>query len=80
LNDHGYLEESLEEIHARLPEELEIELDELTIALKLAAKFRPGRASARATLLNAWRCRSGALPKVAFVTRRHGIHHCRRII
>src|SRR3569623_73072 len=29
LDDNGYLEESLDEIHARLPAELEIEFDEL---------------------------------------------------
>ena len=69
IDDHGYLEESLEEIHARLPEELEIELDELTIALKLLQSFEPAGVGARgASECLALQVRR--LPKVAFVTRR----------
>ncbi|AKZ61538.1 RNA polymerase subunit sigma-54 [Herbaspirillum hiltneri N3] len=69
IDDHGYLEESLEEIHARLPEELEIELDELTIALKLLQSFDPAGIGARsASECLALQIRR--LPKVAFVTRR----------
>jgi RNA polymerase sigma-54 factor len=69
IDDHGYLEESLEEIHARLPEELEIELDELTIALKLLQSFDPAGVGARgASECLALQVRR--LPKVAFVTRR----------
>jgi RNA polymerase sigma-54 factor len=69
LNDNGYLEESLEEIHARLPEELEIDLDELSIALKLVQSFDPSGVGAR----NAPECLSiqiRRMPKVAMVTRR----------
>ncbi len=69
LDEHGYLEESLEEIHARLPEELEIELDELSIALKLLQSFDPAGIGAR----SASECLAlqiKRLPKIAFVTRR----------
>jgi RNA polymerase sigma-54 factor len=69
LNDNGYLEESLEEIHTRLPAELEIELDELSIALKLLQSLDPAGVGAR----NASECLALQIrrfPKVAFVTRR----------
>jgi RNA polymerase sigma-54 factor len=69
LDDNGYLEEGIEEIHARLPEELEIEIEELAIALKLVQSFDPPGVGAR----NAAECLSlqiRRMPKVAFVTRR----------
>lgn len=69
LDDNGYLEEPLEEIHARLPEELEIEPEELGIALKLVQSFEPAGVGAR----NAAECLAlqiRRLPKVALVTRR----------
>jgi RNA polymerase sigma-54 factor len=69
LNDNGYLDEPLEEIHARLPEELGIELDELSIALKLLQTFDPAGVGAG----NAAECLAlqiRRLPKVPFVTRR----------
>lgn len=69
LNDNGYLEEALEEIHARLPEELEIELEELQIALNLLQSFDPPGVGAR----NASECLAlqiKRMPKVAMVTRR----------
>jgi len=69
LDEQGYLDESLEEIHARLPAELEIELDELNIALKLLQSFDPAGAGAR----NASECLAlqiKALDKIPFVTRR----------
>ena len=47
LDDNGYLEEPLEEIHARLPEELEIEIEELRMALKLLQSFDPVGVGAR---------------------------------
>jgi RNA polymerase sigma-54 factor len=69
LDEQGYLEEPLEEILARLPEELEIELDELSIALKLLQSFDPAGIGARsASECLALQIRR--LPKVAFVTRR----------
>jgi RNA polymerase sigma-54 factor len=69
LNENGYLEEELEEIHARLPEELEIELEELQIALNLLQSFDPPGVGAR----NASECLAlqiRRMPKVAMVTRR----------
>jgi RNA polymerase sigma-54 factor len=72
LNDNGYLEEPLEEIHARLPEELEIELEELAVALKLVQSFEPAGVGAR----NASECLAIQIrrfPKVPLVTRRRAL-------
>jgi RNA polymerase sigma-54 factor len=69
LNDNGYLEESLEEIHQRLPPELEIEMEELSIALKLLQSFDPAGIGAR----HASECLALQIrrfPKVPMVTRR----------
>lgn len=69
LNDNGYLEEPLEEIHARLPEELEIDISELSIALKLLQSFDPAGVGAR----DASECLALQIrrfPKVPMVTRR----------
>lgn len=69
LNDNGYLEETLEEIHARLPEELEIEQEELSIALNMLQSFDPPGVGAR----NAAECLSLQIrrfAKVPMVTRR----------
>ncbi|WP_420474803.1 RNA polymerase factor sigma-54 [Noviherbaspirillum sp. ST9] len=72
LNDNGYLEEPLEEIHARLPEELGIELEELAVALKLVQSFEPAGVGAR----NASECLAIQIrrfPKIALVTRRRAL-------
>jgi RNA polymerase sigma-54 factor len=72
LNDNGYLEEPLEEIHARLPEELGIELEELAVALKLVQSFEPAGVGAR----NASECLAIQIrrfPKVPLVTRRRAL-------
>ena len=69
LNDNGYLEETLEDIHARLPEELGVGLDDLTIALKMLQSFDPPGVAAR----NAAECLAlqiRRMPEVAMVTRR----------
>ena len=69
LDENGYLEEPLEEIHARLPEELEVEVEELSMALKLVQSFDPAGVGAR----NASECLAlqiRRLPKVPMVTRR----------
>ena len=47
LDDNGYLEESLDDIHARMPEELEIDIDELKTALSLVQSFDPVGVGAR---------------------------------
>jgi RNA polymerase sigma-54 factor len=72
LNDNGYLEEPLEEIHARLPEELAIDIDELAVALKMLQSFDPAGVGAR----NASECLSIQIrrfPKVPMVTRRRAL-------
>lgn len=72
LDDNGYLDESLEEIHARLPAELEIELNELSFALKLLQSFEPAGVGAR----SAAECLSLQIrrfPNVPFVTRRRAL-------
>jgi RNA polymerase sigma-54 factor len=69
LDDNGYLEEPLEDIHGRLPEELDIDIDEMQIALKLLQSFDPAGVGAR----NASECLSlqiRRMEKVPFVTRR----------
>jgi len=69
LDDNGYLEEPLDEIHARLPEELEIELDELRCALALVQSMDPvgvgARSAAECLALQIRR-----MPGVPMVTRR----------
>lgn len=69
LDSNGYLEESLEEIHARLPAELEVEPEELSVALKLVQSFEPAGVGAR----DAAECLAlqiRRLPKIPMVTRR----------
>jgi RNA polymerase sigma-54 factor len=72
LNDNGYLEESLEDIHARLPAELDIDIDELVVALKLLQSFEPAGVGAR----DAPECLSLQIrrfQKVPLVTRRRAL-------
>lgn len=69
LDDSGYLEEPLEDILARLPGELEIDLDELSIALKLLQSLDPAGVGARSPS-ECLALQIRRLPKVAFVTRR----------
>lgn len=69
LDDNGYLEEALEEIRTRLPEELEVEPEELAIALKLVQSFDPPGIGAR----DAAECLSlqiRRMAKIPLVTRR----------
>jgi RNA polymerase sigma-54 factor len=69
LDDNGYLEESLESIHERLPQELDIEMDEMSVALKLLQSFDPPGVGAR----NASECLALQIrrfDKVPMVTRR----------
>jgi RNA polymerase sigma-54 factor len=69
LDDNGYLDEQLDEIHARLPEELEIEIDELRCALALVQSLDPvgvgARSAAECLALQIRR-----MPGVPMVTRR----------
>ncbi|UGQ46805.1 RNA polymerase factor sigma-54 [Massilia endophytica] len=69
LDDNGYLEESLEEIHARIPEEADVELEELQTALTLLQSFDPVGVGAR----NASECLAiqiRRMPHIPLVTRR----------
>ncbi|MBD8529720.1 MULTISPECIES: RNA polymerase factor sigma-54 [unclassified Massilia] len=69
IDDNGYLEEQLDEIHARLPEELEVEIDELRCALALVQSLDPVGVGARsAAECLALQIRS--MPGVPLVTRR----------
>jgi RNA polymerase sigma-54 factor len=69
LDDNGYLEEPLDDIHARLPEELGIEMDELRCALALVQSLDPvgvgARSAAECLALQLRR-----MPAVPLVTRR----------
>lgn len=73
LNDQGYLEESLEEIHAYLPEELDIDIEELATSLKLLQHFDPVGVGAR-TPSECLALQLQQLPKVPFVIRRLALH------
>ncbi|WP_420105251.1 RNA polymerase factor sigma-54 [Herbaspirillum huttiense] len=69
LDESGYLEEPLEDIHARLPEELGIDMEELSISLKLLQSLDPAGVGAR----SAGECLAlqiRRLPKIPFVTRK----------
>ncbi|XLZ68148.1 RNA polymerase factor sigma-54 [Massilia sp. SR12] len=69
LDQNGYLEEPLEEMHERLPPELEIELDDLRCTLVLLQSFDPPGVGAR----NASECLAlqiKRMPGVPLVTRR----------
>lgn len=69
LDDNGYLEEPLEEIHARLPAELDIEIEELRTALALVQSLEPSGVGARgASQCLALQIRR--MPNVPLVTRR----------
>jgi RNA polymerase sigma-54 factor len=72
LDENGYLEEPLEEIHARLPEEADVELEELQTALTLLQSFDPIGVGAR----SASECLAlqiKRMPGVPMVTRRMAI-------
>ena len=69
LDDNGYLDESLELIHAGLPAELGVELDDLIFALNLLQSLEPAGVGAR----NASECLAlqiKRLPHIPLVTRR----------
>lgn len=69
LDDNGYLEEPLDDIHARLPEELDVDLDELRCALAMVQSMDPvgvgARSAAECLALQIRR-----MPGVPMVTRR----------
>jgi RNA polymerase sigma-54 factor len=69
LDDNGYLEESLDDIHARLPAELEIEFEELRTALSLVQSMDPPGVGARSAA-ECLALQIRRMPGVAMVTRR----------
>lgn len=69
LDDNGYLDESLEQILAGLPEELDVNMDDLQFALNLLQSLEPAGVGAR----NASECLAlqiKRLPHIPLVTRR----------
>lgn len=69
LDDNGYLEEALEDILARLPEEVGVDLEELSIALKLLQSLDPAGVGAR-TPSECLALQVRRLPRIPFVTRK----------
>jgi RNA polymerase sigma-54 factor len=69
LDDNGYLEESLDDIHARLPAELEIDFDELRTALSLVQSMDPAGVGARSAA-ECLALQIRRMPGVPMVTRR----------
>jgi RNA polymerase sigma-54 factor len=69
LDDNGYLEEPLDDIHARLPEELEIEFDELRTALAMVQSMDPPGVGARSAA-ECLALQIRRMPGVPMVTRR----------
>lgn len=69
LDENGYLQESLEDIQAWLPEELQVRIDELRQALDLLQKFDPVGVGAR-NLSECLAMQLRQLPNVPYVTRK----------
>ena len=69
IDENGYLDQTLEEIHALLPQELEIELDELNTMLRLLQSFEPAGVSA-CCAAECLALQIKRLPKIPFVTRK----------
>jgi RNA polymerase sigma-54 factor len=69
LDDHGYLRETLEEIHGWLPPELGVSMEELEGALVELQGFDPAGIGAR-SVSECLAIQIRLLPKVPFVTRR----------
>ncbi|MCS0581047.1 RNA polymerase factor sigma-54 [Massilia pinisoli] len=69
LDDNGYLEEPLEDIHARMPAELEIDFEELRTALALVQSMDPPGVGARSAA-ECLALQIRRMPGVPLVTRR----------
>ena len=69
LNDDGYMTETLEEIHAGLPIDLSVELEELQFALSMLQSFDPAGVGARSPS-ECLALQIKRLPHIPFVTRR----------
>jgi len=69
IDDNGYLLESLEDILSWIPPELNITLEELSIALKLVQNFEPAGIGAQ-SVAECLAIQIRLLPHVPFVTRK----------
>jgi RNA polymerase sigma-54 factor len=69
IDENGYLCESLEEIHASLPIDLCVEIEELQFALNMLQSFEPEGVGARTTA-ECLAIQIKRFPKIPFVTRR----------
>jgi len=69
LDDNGYLEETLDELHARMPAELEVEFEELRTALALVQSMDPPGVGARSAA-ECLALQIRRMPGVPLVTRR----------
>ncbi|MFZ6820478.1 RNA polymerase factor sigma-54 [Undibacterium sp. Ji22W] len=69
IDENGYLCESLEDIHAGLPIDLCVELEELQFALNMLQSFEPEGVGARNTA-ECLAIQIKRFPKIPFVTRR----------
>lgn len=69
LDENGYLDESLEQIHAGLPEESGVEKDDLIFALNLLQSLEPPGVGAR-TASECLALQIRRLPHIPLVTRR----------
>jgi RNA polymerase sigma-54 factor len=79
LDDNGYLEESLDDIHARLPAELEIDFDELRTALSLVQSMDPAGVGARSAA-ECLALQIRRMPGVPMVTRRMALNIVERYL
>jgi RNA polymerase sigma-54 factor len=79
LDDNGYLEETLDELHARLPDELEIEFDELRTALSLVQSMDPPGVGARSAA-ECLALQIRRMPGVPLVTRRMALNIVERYL
>jgi RNA polymerase sigma-54 factor len=79
LDDNGYLEETLDELHARLPAELEIEFDELRTALSLVQSMDPPGVGARSAA-ECLALQIRRMPGVPLVTRRMALNIVERYL
>lgn len=69
IDENGYLCETLEEIHASLPIDLYVELEEFQFALNMLQSFEPEGVGARTTA-ECLAIQIKRFPKIPFVTRR----------
>lgn len=69
IDENGYLCESLDDIHASLPIDLCVELEELQFALNMLQSFEPEGVGARSTS-ECLAIQIRRFPKIPFVTRR----------